>query len=161
MKTFKKPTEKTLKDGVIAVAALTAGSMLSRGVSPQIPIADKRIAKAIVMGTSLLAAASYNGEAKDIVKPITLGVAAVQAVDLITDFAKTQMQRKAGANKAETFLYDTMGLAGGCGCQQHNSYATPSLNSPTPALVTWNEVYNGGAIEDISHEDVTAKFTGV
>lgn len=157
MKTFKKPTEKTIKDGAIAVAALTAGSMLSRGVTPLIPMQDQRIAKAIVLGISLLGAASYAGEGKDIVKPIALGVAAVQTVDLITGFAKEQIQRKAGAGTAEKFMYDTLGLAGGCGCQ-HSEYA-PSLNAPTQALVSWDSVYE--PIEDISHEVINTTFTGV
>jgi hypothetical protein len=142
MKNLKKPTKKTIVAGLATVATVTGGAMLSRGVIKQIPMQNAKLAKGAVAGTAIIAAAAYAGPGKNIVRPMFLGLAAMQVISLVTDFANTKMSRSLDGSQGKSFLDDTLGLAGSCGCGNQNQDTYRSLAAPSPALVKYNKVYS-------------------
>ena len=141
---FKSPSQKKITEGVGQAVSLAMGGAVSRGASNAVNslvakqgVSNPLVGKAITLGVGVLLAAGWNGAQKKNVQAAGIGMAAIQALEIGTDFARKNIQRKADAGPLAQFGYDVLGLAGGCGCGSDQEWQ--HLGAPVNAeRINWN-----------------------
>lgn len=128
---------------------VTAGAMLSGGISGVIPIKNQTIAKAIVAVTGVALATLVGGQdtAAKAVRNIGIGMTAQQGKELISDAVKPMLPANTGM--ATKFLHDTMGGGG------HAGWSAPSVEGGLSARLARARMGNPDmfamATPEISH----------